>query len=232
MHHNEAGKSAEAMDNTSLISQARETKQRPRYNTLTCLLVIVVGLVGLYIVLRGVGAFLITGDWLKKSDVVVALGGGEEYRVEEAVRLINEGYGLWLLLTEPGEVKPGQGMGSGFFRSAAMENGLSPHAILVTDGIQRNTSDEARAVLAMMQKHHFQSVIVVTDPYHTMRTRLIFRSVFKNSGLTVRVHPVPDHWYRSGTWFFYPLGWEQTIRESVKVAGFYLRIDPFYPPSE
>jgi uncharacterized SAM-binding protein YcdF (DUF218 family) len=214
------------MENKSLTAQTQDSNQRPGNNARICLLVVVVGLVVLYFALRGAGAFLITGDRLKKSDVVVALGGGEEYRVEESVRLINEGYGLWLLLTEPGEVKPGQGMASGFFRSVAIENGLSPHAILVTDGVQRNTNDEAHAVLKLMEKHHFQSVIVVTDPYHTMRTRMVFRSVFQDSGRTVRVHPVPDHWYRSGTWFFYPMGWEQTIREYLKVAGFYLRIYP------
>jgi uncharacterized SAM-binding protein YcdF (DUF218 family) len=183
-------------------------------------LVLLVALSLLYLSLRGLGAFLITGDRLKKSDVVAALGGGGEWRVVEAVRLIQERYAVSLVLTEPGETGPGEGLGSRFFRSVAIENGLSPYAILITDGVQRSTQDEARAVLNLMQKHQYKSIIIVTDPFHTQRTRLIFRDVFRGSGLTVRVHPVPNHWYRSDTWFFRADGWANTIREYIKLAGY------------
>ncbi len=189
-----------------------------------CLLVALVALGLLYLALRAAGAFLITGDRLKQANLVVALGGGGEWRVVEAVHLIQQRYATNLVLTEPGETGPGEGMGSRFFRSVAIENGLSPFAIIITEGVQHSTYDEARAVLALMQKHQYQSVIVVTDPYHTQRARLIFREVFRGSGLTVRVHPVSNHWYNSKTWFFSLDGWANTIREYVKLAGYVLHI--------
>ena len=186
----------------------------------TCLLALLVALSLLYLVLRAAGAFLITGDRLKKADIVVALGGGGEWRVVEAVHLIQEQYATNLVLTEPGETGPGEGMGSRFFRTVAIENGLSQFAIQVTDGVQGSTHDEAEAVLALMQKHQLKSVIVVTDPFHTQRARLIFRDVFRGSGLTVRVHPVQNHWYRSTTWFFSLDGWANTLREYGKLVGY------------
>jgi len=202
--------------------QAGRSQAKAGFGLRSCLLVILVTLALLYIFMRGLGAFLITGDTLKKGDAVVALGGGGDWRVEEAVRLIEEKWAMNLILTEPGEINPGEGLASRFFRETAIEYGLSPNAIIVTDGVQRSTHDEAEAVLALMQKHNFKSVIVVTDPFHTQRTRMIFREVFDESGRTVRVHPVPSHWYRSGTWFFSREGWGNTVREYGKMVGFWL----------
>lgn len=188
----------------------------------TCLFALLVVAVLGYLALRAAGSFLIDGDQLKKADLVVALGGGGEWRVVEAVRLIEDRYATNLVLTEPGETGRGEEMGSRFFRTVAIENGLSPYAIMITEGVQRSTKDEAQAVRALMEKHKYQSVIVVTDPFHTMRTRLIFRETFRGSGLTVRVHPVPDHWYQSSTWFLSVDGWANTIREYVKLLGYIL----------
>ncbi len=186
----------------------------------SCLLAALVFLSLVYLGLRGIGAFLITGDQLKKADIVVPLGGGGEWRVQEAVRLINERYATGLVLTEPGEIEPGQGPGSEHFRMAAIDSGLSPHAIEVTQGVQASTRDEAEAVLRLMKQHNYQSAIVVTDPFHTQRARLIFRDAFRGSGLTVRVHPVTNHWYRSDTWFLSADGWANTAREYIKLLGY------------
>ena len=209
---------------TVQVSPEKHTRQRSGTGLRTCLLLVIVAVGLLYLALRGAGAFLINGDPLKKGDLVVALGGGGEWRVVEAVHLIQERYATNLVLTEPGETGPGEGMGSRFFRTVAIENGLSPFAIIITDGVQRSTSDEAGAVLALMQKHQYKTVIVVTDPFHTQRTRLIFREEFRGSGLTVRIHPVQDHWYRSDTWFLSPEGWANTVREYAKLVAYILNI--------
>ena len=193
-----------------------------RFGVRTCLLIILTFLALGYLFLRGLGAFLITGDALKQPDAVVPLGGGSAARVTEAVRLIQLYPRAALILTEPGEVKPGEGLGSNFYWQVAIENGLSPHAILITEGIQSSTRDEAAAVLRLMQAHAMKTVIVVTEPYHTQRARMIFRDTFKGSGMVVRVHPVTDHWYRSGTWFLSWEGWRLTLKEYVKMAGYEL----------
>ena len=195
---------------------------RGRYGGRTCLFTFLVLLAFLYLGLRGLGAFLITGDRLRNADAVVPLGGGGDWRVLEAVRLIEERGAGTLILTEPGEIIPGTGMGSEHFRQVAVENGISPYAIIVTEDVQRSTHDEAEAVLRLMEQHKFESVVVITDPFHTQRARMIFRQVFDGSGKTVRVHPVQSHWYRSGTWFLSLEGWQHTLLEYAKIAGFKL----------
>jgi uncharacterized SAM-binding protein YcdF (DUF218 family) len=187
----------------------------------SCLFGLLLFLGLLYLILRGLGAYLISGDPLERGDAVVVLGGGDEQRVAEAVRLVQERYGQWLIITEPGEVVPGEGPGSQVFRRVAILEGISPDVILITEKTAGNTYQEAEAVLDTMQKHQLKTITVVTDPFHTQRTRLIFRSVFEGSGLTVRVHPVSEHWYRSPTWFLSLAGWENTMREYIKLVGFF-----------
>lgn len=184
-----------------------------------CVLAALAALILVYLLLYGAGAFLIVSDPLKQADAVVPLGGGSAERVIEAVKIIQQYPRAMLILTEPGEVEPGEGSGSTFYWQVAVENGLSPHSILVTEGVQGSTRDEAVAVLHLMQAQQMKSVIVVTEPYHTRRARNIFRDVFKGSGLTVRVHSVSNHWYRPDTWFLSAEGWQMTLNEYIKLIG-------------
>ena len=197
-----------------------ETRQKAHFGLRSCLLVILVLLALAYMALRGLGAFLITGDRLEPADGVVVLGGGGEHRVEEAVQLVKEKYSTWLVITEPGEVVEGQGNGSNVFRRVAIDFGMMPDNILVTRQTATSTYEEAKAVRQLMEQRGMTSIIIVTDPFHTQRTRLIFRDVFNGSGFSVRVHPVQGHWYRSDTWFLSLEGWGHTLREYIKLVGF------------
>jgi uncharacterized SAM-binding protein YcdF (DUF218 family) len=190
----------------------------------SCLLVTLVFFILFYLVLRGMGAFLIFGDRIEAGDAVAVLGGGGEERVREAASLMKEQLGIWLIVTEPGEREDGTGPGSQVFRQMAILEGISPDVILITEKTAGNTYQEAEAVLQTMQKHNMKSVIIVTDPFHTERTRIIFRSVFDGSGLVVRVQPVTGHWYRSTTWFLSREGWANTLREYIKLVGFFTGI--------
>ena len=202
----------------------KSTSYRLRYGARTCLLVLLTLLCLGYLFLRGLGAYLIHGDAVERSDAVAVLGGGGDHRVVEAVRLIDEEMGRVLILTDTGAVGEGENVWqtSNAFRIVAIENGLSPGAIMLTEQVVESTYDEARAVRQTMEQHGMKSVIVVTDPFHTERTRRIFRDAFSGSDLSIRVRPVPGHWYRSGTWFLSREGWGHTIREYAKLAGYLL----------
>lgn len=177
-----------------------------------------------YLGLRAAGALLITGNALEPADAVVVMGGGGEQRVAEAARLIKSGYGTWLVITEPDPSEGEERAGSAAYREVAILQGLSPDILLVTEKTALSTYQEALAVLHTMQQHGLSSVIIVTDPFHTLRTRLAFREVFTGSGLAARVHPVPDHWYRSSDWFLSVNGWRYTLREYASLAAFWLGV--------
>lgn len=168
------------------------------------------------------GGLLIVADPLEPSDAIVALSGGED-RINEAARLYEEKYGRVVILTETGEFLPEWNVNySTLLIAEAVRLGIPSGAIVLTEGAATSTLDEARHVRDLMTNRNMQSCIVVTDPFHTYRTRLIFREVFKDSGLSVAIHPVQGHWYQSRSWWLTGQGRKATFQEYLKLFAYLL----------
>mgnify|MGYP001042485633 CR=1 FL=1 len=93
--------------------------------------------------------------------------------------------------------------------------------------IAETTYDEARFALSLLAERGRDTLLVVTDPYHTRRARLIFRRVFAGSGIRVRLRPVPLEQSGSGRydpdrWWHTPTGLRQTWSEYVKLLLLWL----------
>lgn len=177
----------------------------------------------LFLGLWSLGGVLIVADRLQPSDAIVVLSGGDIDRIKYAAKLYRDGYSDYLILTEtgiryPGDPKPATQVAI----ELALDQGLPENAILTPEVVVNSTVDEAQTVKKTAEASDFKKLIVVTDPYHTFRTRLIFRSVFRGTGIKVMVHPVSDHWYESSTWFLSLDGWKTTISEYIKTIGFLL----------
>lgn len=177
-------------------------------------------------ILTAIGGILIIADPLKKADAVVVLSGGSDLsRMQEAARLYKDKYADMFILTETGqELRNFNESATFYFQLQAMDMGVPSGAILITEQHASSTYEEAKAVRKLLEQRQFKSCIVVTDPFHTFRTRLIFREVFQDSGITVRVRPVRGHWYRSTTWWTTAEGREATIQEYIKIFGYFLGV--------
>ena len=186
------------------------------------LLLIVLVIAGEFI-LTAIGGILIIADPLRESDAIAVLsGGGDMSRVEEGARLFMEKMGAWLVLTE---ITPREGdkvtETTTLFKEIAIGEGVPNSSILVTGQAAFSTRQEAVEILNLAQKRGFQSLIVVTDPFHTFRTRLIFRSVFRDSGIDLYIRPVRNHWYKSTTWWATSQGRQATLSEYMKIIAFF-----------
>jgi len=180
-------------------------------------LLILIGIVGLW----AMGGLLIVADRLQQADAIVVLSGGDDERIKYAARLYQNGYGRYLVLTETGISYPGNPMpATARAINLAVDQGVPEELILTPEVVVKSTADEAQTVRKTAEASDFSKLIVVTDPYHTFRTRLIFRWIFRESGIKVMVHPVSGHWYDSLTWFLSPEGWKTTLSEYVKTIGF------------
>ena len=180
-----------------------------------CLLPIV------YLLMWGMGGVLIVADPLEKANAVAVLSGNEQDRLQETLRILREGFAPLVILTETEELAGGgSSMGTIDKVITARAVGISNEAILVTKSTATSTRDEALAVLEVAQQRQFTSLIVVTDPYHCFRTRLLFRSIFSGSGIQVSVRPVRDHWYRSYNWWLSAEGRRATLSEYTKLFFF------------
>jgi uncharacterized SAM-binding protein YcdF (DUF218 family) len=188
-------------------------------------LVVCICLVGTYFILWALGGILIIADPLTVTDAAVILSGGDHTRVIEAAALYQEGFAKQIILTETGILLPEwNATYSSVVKLELMNLGIPESAILITEHEVNSTADEARAIWKLMNTHNISSVLVITDPYHSFRTRIIFRDEFKGSSKLFYVHPVRDHWYRSNSWWLSTNGWKATLNEYIKLASYYLGI--------
>ena len=184
------------------------------------LFLIIVLIASAYVLLRGAGAYLIYADDLEPADVIVILSGGTDSRMNEALSLYKEDYAKIIILTETGEQTEGYEYLNSFdMRIQLMNNGVPSGNILITDLTVNTTVDEAVAIRDLMQNRQYRSAIVVTDPYHTRRSKLIFNQVFDGTDITIRIHPVRSSWYNSRTWFTSVKGWQFTLLEYAKLIS-------------
>lgn len=189
-------------------------------------LIILIGIIpAAYLTLWGLGGLLVVADPLEKVSTIAVLSGDEVIRFKEALHLLRDGYAPLVILTETANM-PGGGNSLNLVEKIilARQMGIASEAILVTKSTATSTRDESQAILAVAQQRKFNSIIVVTDPYHCFRARLLFRSAFAGSGIKVIVRPARDHWYKSATWMLSSEGWRATMSEYVKLFGILIGI--------
>jgi uncharacterized SAM-binding protein YcdF (DUF218 family) len=180
-------------------------------------------LFGVYMALWAMGGVLITADPLEKTDALVILSGGDHTRIDEAVRLYQEGIAREIILTETGiDLPEWNAAYSSEIKLELMNLGIPETAIFITEHQVDSTADEARAIWKLMNTRNMESATIITDPYHSLRTRLIFRDQYLGSDRQFHIHPVRGHWYRSNTWWLSIEGWRVTLGEYFKLFGYLL----------
>ena len=166
-----------------------------------------------------VGEQLIHTDPLERVDAMVVLASGVD-RVIEAAELYREGYAPLIVLTKdpPGPTQQ-------FLRSRGIDVvtseerrqqilhalGVPPAAIVVLDEVIRSTADEARTFARWSSGRPIRSVIIVTSPAHSARSRLTFAHALQDQEIRVLVRPSKLALFRSDTWWYS----RDTLREAV-----------------
>jgi uncharacterized SAM-binding protein YcdF (DUF218 family) len=146
------------------------------------------------------GNFLLVKDNIQRADCIVPLGGYLPSRFPKAVELYNKGYAqniVFSVLPEPSAKSNsedsvmlriyGQKEASRkeFALMAFKYYGKGPQNIYFTDRDVTSTYEEAVATRDFMLKKGFKSLILVTSHYHTRRALMIFKAVFKGTGINI-----------------------------------------------
>jgi uncharacterized SAM-binding protein YcdF (DUF218 family) len=179
------------------------------------LLGVVVGLVLIYFILVGVGGFLIVSDPSEGPvDAVVILSGGEGDRLSVAVEMLENGLTHNLVITDADRGANAR------LREKAINEGFDRLNIFITEAHVDSTYEEAIAVRDITLAQGWERLMIVTDPYHSYRTRLIFHRELESSDIEVFVRPVTGHWFRSTSWFFQKEGWQFVFLEIAKMMNY------------
>ncbi|HEX9784460.1 MAG TPA: YdcF family protein [Opitutaceae bacterium] len=173
--------------------------------------------------LRGLADAWVDSDEPAASDAIVILAGSIESRPHSAAALYHRGLAPKLLLTDiparEGLETPGIDYASG----TLMMEGVPREAIILRRSGAKSTFDEARAVAGWAASTGADKLLVVTDPFHTRRTRWIFRRVFQGHGIEIRVVAADPVDYQLDSWWESEFGLIEFNNEVVKYLYYRFR---------
>lgn len=147
----------------------------------------------------------------KSADVIIVLSSGSD-RVEHGVMLYKSGYSDKIILT-------GGSSETKRMSLQAQDLGVSADDILIEDK-SLTTFDNARYSLGIMKAQGFKSAIVVTSPYHTRRSEIIFSHFFRGLDFTMCSIPYDTSIYSN--WWKYSQTKKEVISEYLKLLFYYL----------
>jgi len=177
----------------------------------------------LLLLLRPIGDTLIVNDPLQKSDLITAISG-PEYRIIYAAELYKKGLGATLFFTG-GFSQENQRSEATWSKYVATITGVPEEAIAIDDTTVISTYDEAVLLKKYMDAHlgTIQSIIVVTDAYHTRRARWIYQKVLGEE-ITILMAPVPfDRTSLSKSWWSNAESRKFVFNEHLKFIYYLLR---------
>ncbi len=98
-----------------------------------------------------------------QSDLIACLGGGTPERVQKSIALYSEGYSRQKLLLLTGEPREN--------KNYIKKHHPQTRYIVNPEG--KNTAEEIRYLKRYMAEHDYKSVIIVSDPPHTRRAKIL-----------------------------------------------------------
>jgi len=131
----------------------------------------------LVIGLFSLGPYLVVNNEPVKSDSIVVLGGGESSRLKKAVALHDKADPQPMILVDRGK-SDWNHIAKNLCDAGVYEGTL----ITCLEG-STSTATDAALTLTYYQKHRIKKILIVTDPYHSRRAKIIFNRVFKGSGI-------------------------------------------------
>ncbi len=137
--------------------------------------------------------FLNLGKWIDvtekpvKSDIIVCLGGGTIDRVKTSIKLLEQGYAgnqIFLLI------------GESWYNQPYIKKNHPGIPIVIDEG-PKNTKEEVLFIKKYMKKHSYKSALIVTDPPHSGRVRLLtsLLSVEDDENMTFRMIGSDVKWW-------------------------------------
>jgi hypothetical protein len=155
--------------------------------------------------LQGAADLWIVSDPVTASDVAVVLGGGVDVRPFAAAELFHKGLVKKVLVSQ---VSDGRAVAIGaqpghteVNRQVLLKLGVPADAIETFGDSNKNTKEEALAVLEWTQRHASRAVIIPVGSFEARRVRWTFRHEFAGQPVRIEVSASDSPQYVRANWW-------------------------------
>lgn len=172
-------------------------------------------------ILPAVAQFLDCSDPVQKTDAVLILGGEPGIRPFYAAALYRQGYANRLLITtirKSGDVAEGLVPSGEELTASALEAvGVPADAVEILPGEVDSTVEELARLREYLHAHPDQTATILTNTYHTRRTRMLAGRILGDTLARVRFLGVPAERFNDHNWWKSKTGFYNYVREYCKV---------------
>jgi uncharacterized SAM-binding protein YcdF (DUF218 family) len=174
--------------------------------------------------LPAIGHWLDVGQQPDRRDYVMLLNGDPDTRPFEVADLFRHGKAGRVLITSANESGTSlQPKVHETARSILTRCGIPESKIDFVDSRCDNTFDEAHALKEFMNQHPGVTFSVVTNTYHTRRSRWVFRNVLGKEMSRVRFVSAKTDAFNATNWWKHEDGFVYYLAEFLKSIFYFLR---------
>jgi len=121
-----------------------------------------------------IGWYLSPQDPIEKADAIVTVSGGDtDARIEKTIQLFKEGWAPKIIFS--GAAAEGNISNAESMRNIAVKMGVPTSAIIIEED-SKTTVENAEFTSKIITTKGYDSIILVTSPYHQRRTFELFQS--------------------------------------------------------
>ena len=155
-----------------------------------------------------------------QAEYVMVLNGNENTRPFVAAALAKAGIARHALVTRvaPEMNNPYLPPYDEINRDVLLNRGVSPDRVTILPAAAATTYDEAQALAAFLKDRPQARVLIVTDDFHTRRSRWVFAKVLGESFERVSFVAAPADAYRPDRWWQDEAGFIAFTTEYLKLA--------------
>jgi len=173
-------------------------------------------------VLDKAGEYLYKKDQIKPADVIVVLGGEQTERVKFSAKLFKEGWARKDRVIMSGGPVVWKFTLAYLMKEHAKYLGVPARAIILEEKSE-STEENAKYVKEILLKRGYKSIILVTSPYHSKRSYIIFQKVMGDEIEIISVPvPVEDSWLSLHGWWKKRLDRSRVLSEYAKFIWLWL----------
>lgn len=177
--------------------------------------------------LRAAAHWLDVGQAPTKADYVFVLPGNEQTRPFVAAALIKKQYAGGVLIPSnktTTEVLEGLEMpAQEKIKRAIVARGVEESKITLLDSATTSTWSDAEALANFLSSHPNSTVLIVTDHFHTRRSRWVFQQVVPNATSKLVYVSAPTDGWNQDNWWRSKAGIRFVTTEYLKFTFYLLR---------